>query len=168
MGKHVLKMASSPDSVPVEERRRLQGRVRTRRYRDRQNEDARARRRQSDRDRRRAARQRATEARRRPQKPPEERSVRFAIATTLYQLRLQPSQHTWLTRSYSVVYVSTLHVSMREASLRMRMSSFKYLGVNFSTDLTWSYHINTICKKTRNLIGLLYRNFYQFSNPSTL
>ena len=45
---------------------------------------------------------------------------------------------------------------------------FKYLGVNFSTDLTWSYHINTICKKTRSLIGLLYRNFYQFSNPSTL
>ena len=36
---------------------------------------------------------------------------------------------------------------------------FKYLGVNFSTDLTWSYHINTICKKTRKLIGLLYRNF---------
>ena len=45
---------------------------------------------------------------------------------------------------------------------------YKYLGVNFSSDLTWSYHINTICKKTRKLIGLLYRNFYQFSNPSTL
>ena len=44
----------------------------------------------------------------------------------------------------------------------------KYLGVNFSPDLTWSYHINTICKKTRKLIRLLYRNFYQFSNPSTL
>ena len=71
-GKHVLKMASSPDSV--EERRRLQ-RERTQRCRDRQNEDARARRRQSDRDRRRAARQRATEARQRPQEPPEERSV---------------------------------------------------------------------------------------------
>ena len=68
----MLKMASSPDSV--EEWRRLQ-RERTQRYRDRQNEDARARRRQSDRDRRRSARQRATEARRRPQEPPEERSV---------------------------------------------------------------------------------------------
>ena len=80
----MLKMASSPDSV--EERRRLQGRTRTQRHRDRQNEDARARRRQGDRDRRRAARQRATETQRRPQEPPEERSVRFAIATTLYQL----------------------------------------------------------------------------------
>ena len=66
-------MASSTDSV--EERRRLQGRVRTQRYRDPQNEDARARRRQTDRDRRRAARQRATEARRRPQEPSEERSA---------------------------------------------------------------------------------------------
>ena len=50
-------------------------RVRTQRYKDRQNEDARARRRQSDRDRWRDARQRATEARRRPQEPLEERSV---------------------------------------------------------------------------------------------
>ena len=41
---------------------------------------------------------------------------------------------------------------------------FKYLGVNFSTDLTWSHHINAVCKKTRKQIGLLYRNFYQFSN----
>ena len=63
-GKHVLKMGSSLDSV--EERWRLQGRVRTQRYRDHQNEDARARRRQSDCDRWRAARQRDTEARRRP------------------------------------------------------------------------------------------------------
>ena len=45
---------------------------------------------------------------------------------------------------------------------------FKYLGVNFSTDLTWSHHINAVCKKTRKQIGLLYRNFYQFSDPSTL
>ena len=73
----MLKMASSLDSV--EEWRRLQGRVRTQGYRDRQNEDARGRRRQSDRDRRRAARQRATEARWRPQEPPEESSVCITV-----------------------------------------------------------------------------------------
>ena len=69
----MLKMASSSDSV--EERQSLQGRVRIQRYRDRQNEDARVQRRQSDRDRWRAARQRATEAQRRPQEAPEEKSV---------------------------------------------------------------------------------------------
>ena len=109
-GKHVLKMASSPDSV--EERRRLQ-RERTQRYRDRQNEDARARRRQSDRDRRRAARQRATEARRRPQEPPEERSVctpppRLKDASpSLYTLWFS---YTWFT---PVGAVNSPHVSAR-------------------------------------------------------
>ena len=109
-GKHVLKMASSLDSV--EERRRLQGRVRTQRYRDRRNEDARARRRQSDRDRQRAARQRE---RRRLQgrvitqrysvtSPTSTNSStsskgRFAIATTLYQLRFSNNPHNtlWFT-----------------------------------------------------------------------
>jgi len=134
----VLKMASSPDSV--EERRRLQGRVRTQRYRDHQNEDARARKRQSDRDRRRAARQRATEARRRSQEPPEERSVCTTVrfnrkfsrsmllcvcaffdrATRLSRLRLRAAP-AW----------STLHVSLREASLRMRMSSIIMLCLRY-------------------------------------
>ena len=134
----MLKMASSPDSV--EERRRLQGRVRTQRYRDHQNEDARARKRQSDRDRRRAVRQRATEARRRSQEPPEERSVCttlhfnrkfsrsmllcvcafFDRATRLSRLRLRAAP-AW----------STLHVSLREASLRMRMSSIIMLCLRY-------------------------------------
>ena len=134
----MLKMASSPDSV--EERRRLQGRVRTQRYRDHQNEDARARKRQSDRDRRRAARQRATEARRRSQEPPEERSVCTTVrfnrkfsrsmllcvcaffdrATRLSRLRLRAAP-AW----------STLHVSLREASLRMRMSSIIMLCLRY-------------------------------------
>lgn len=30
------------------------------------------------------------------------------------------------------------------------MESFKYLGVNFTQDLTWSHHINTLVKKTRH------------------
>ena len=31
---------------------------------------------------------------------------------------------------------------------------FKYLGVSFSTNLTWSHHINAVCKKTWKQIGL--------------
>ncbi len=46
--------------------------------------------------------------------------------------------------------------------------NFRYLGVSLSSDLTWSYHTNMICNKSRNLVGLLYRNFYNFSNPFTL
>ena len=139
-GKHVLKMASSTDSV--EERRRLQGRVRTQRYRDHQNKDARAQRRQTHHDRQRAVHQRATEARWRLQEPTEERSVcttvhfnsstsskrHFAIATTLYQLRFQTTLTTLTGLHLAHTFVlqsawSTLHVSLREASLRIRMSS---------------------------------------------
>ena len=101
-GKHVLKMASSPSYTDsVEERRRLQGRARTQRHRDRQNEDAWARRRQGDRDRRRVARERATEIRRRPQEPPEKRSVctlRHRL-NHLYQLQISNNPHNtlWFT-----------------------------------------------------------------------
>ncbi len=46
--------------------------------------------------------------------------------------------------------------------------NFRYLGVNFSSNLTWSYHTNIICNKSRKLVGLLYRNFYKFASPFTL
>ena len=128
-------MASSPDSV--EERRRLQGRVRIQRYRDRQNEDARARRRQSDRDRRRAARQRERrrlKGRVRTQRysvtsPTSTNSStsskgRFVIATTLYQLRFSNNPHTtlWFTLGSHVRTPVGVVNSLRETSLRMRMS----------------------------------------------
>ena len=37
---------------------------------------------------------------------------------------------------------------------------FKYLGVTFSSDASWTPHINTICLKTRKLVGMLFRKFY--------
>ena len=44
----------------------------------------------------------------------------------------------------------------------------KYLGVTFTSDLTWFHHINSVCKKTRRLIGMLYRNFSKFSDSTVL
>ena len=32
----------------------------------------------------------------------------------------------------------------------------KYLGITFSQNLCWSPHIQTICKKARRIIGILY------------
>ncbi len=54
------------------------------------------------------------------------------------------------------------------ATLKPLMKEITFDGVNFSSDLTWSYHTNTICNKSRKLVGLLYRNFYKFSIPLTL
>ena len=49
-----------------------------------------------------------------------------------------------------------------------RVSSYKYLGVTISSDLSWSPHTTNCCNKTRRLTRLLYRRFYQHTNSSSL
>ena len=53
-------------------------------------------------------------------------------------------------------------------SLLESVSTFKYLGILLSSDLTWSKHVQSICSKARKLIGLLYRRYYQYSDCDTL
>ena len=48
------------------------------------------------------------------------------------------------------------------------VSTFKYLGVLVSSCLQWSPHIQGVCSKALKIIGLLYRRYYQHSDPSTL
>ena len=40
-----------------------------------------------------------------------------------------------------------------------QVDTFKYLGLLLSEDLSWSPHINAICSKARQVLGLLYRRF---------
>ena len=49
-----------------------------------------------------------------------------------------------------------------------QIESFKYLGLLFTSDLSWSKQITSVCNKARRLLGLLYRRFYQQSEPETL
>ena len=49
-----------------------------------------------------------------------------------------------------------------------RVDHYRYFGLNFSTDLSWSHHIGLVCKKTRKLLRMLYRNFYHFSSSHIL
>ena len=49
-----------------------------------------------------------------------------------------------------------------------KVSTFKYLGILLSDSLSWSPHIHAICSKARQILGLLYRKFYNFSNSDTL
>ena len=41
-----------------------------------------------------------------------------------------------------------------------QVHTFKYLGVLISSSLSWSPHIDAVCTKARQLLGLLYRRFY--------
>ena len=48
------------------------------------------------------------------------------------------------------------------------ISSYKYLGIVISTDLTWGNHIKGITTKARKQIRLLYRQFYKHAQQDTL
>ena len=40
------------------------------------------------------------------------------------------------------------------------VNSFKYLGVITSSNLSWSAHIHSVCAKSRQLVGVIFRHFY--------
>ena len=42
--------------------------------------------------------------------------------------------------------------------------TFKYFGVLFSSNLSWSDHIQGVCSKAHKILGLLYRRYYQYSD----
>ena len=41
-----------------------------------------------------------------------------------------------------------------------KVETFKYLGVLLSHDLSWGEHVQSTCAKAKNILGLLYRQFY--------
>ena len=49
-----------------------------------------------------------------------------------------------------------------------RVYTYKYLGVQFTSNLSWSDHIHAKCSKAKKLLGLLYRKFQGCTDPVTL
>ena len=49
-----------------------------------------------------------------------------------------------------------------------RVSSYKYLGILITSDLSWSEHIKAISSRARKQTGFLYRRFYKHAQPDTL
>ena len=48
------------------------------------------------------------------------------------------------------------------------VDQFKYLGVLFCHNLSWSPHITATCAKAKKILGLLYRRFYNHSSSECL
>jgi len=48
------------------------------------------------------------------------------------------------------------------------VDSISYLGLTISADLSWSKHIQTITSKARQLVGLLFQQFYKHASTNTI
>ena len=52
---------------------------------------------------------------------------------------------------------------MLNGSILEVVTTYKYLGLLISADLSWSDHIQSTCSKARKILGLLYHKYYRFS-----
>ena len=60
-------------------------------------------------------------------------------------------------------------LSLRVAgSSIVQVTSFKYLGVTISSNLSWRSHINNVSSKAKRQVGFLYRNFGRADSSSLL
>ena len=49
-----------------------------------------------------------------------------------------------------------------------RVHQYKYLGVWISDDLTWSKHIESVCSRSRRLLGYIFRTFSPHCSPDSI
>ena len=49
-----------------------------------------------------------------------------------------------------------------------KVNTSKYLGMLLAEDLAWIPHIHAVCSKVCQVLGLLYRRFYNYSNVDTV
>ena len=60
-------------------------------------------------------------------------------------------------RRLPLTSASILHLC---GSVLEQVQSFKYLGILITTILSWSDHIDGMCRKARRVLGLIYRQFF--------
>ena len=70
---------------------------------------------------------------------------------------------TCVRRSFPSLFVLNISDSPID-----RVYFFKYLGVFLTPSLSFSMHISHICKKSRKVLGLIFRHFYRFSSSSSI
>ena len=88
------------------------------------------------------------------------------ISASLLNLNPTKCKYMIITRKRRAILPPTLLTVL--GNTLDKVSSFKYLGVWITKDLSWSKHVSEICFKAKKIIGLIYRQYYQHSNTDTL
>ena len=70
-------------------------------------------------------------------------------------------------KCYSLLSSVTINLQLGPNELE-RVSSYRYLGVIITDNLTWDEHISHMCAEARRLIGLFFRRFAKFLTPTVL
>ena len=94
-------------------------------------------------------------------------SVSLWLSSNFLSLNSSKSKYMFLFYRRSI-FIDLLPPLCLSGSPLELVTEFKYLGVTLSSSLSWSSHISNICAKARKLLSLLYRQFYFYSDTSTL
>ena len=84
----------------------------------------------------------------------------------LLQLNLTKCKYMILSKKRSPALKG--HPLLLGDSVLEEVETFKYLGVLIKNNLSWSDHIVGVCSKAKQILGLLYRQFYIDSPADTL
>ena len=83
-------------------------------------------------------------------------------------LQLNPTKCKYMILSRKKSPVLNGHTLSLGSSVLEEVETFKYLGVLIKNNLSWSDHITRVCSKARQILGLLYRQFYMDTPADTL
>ena len=81
------------------------------------------------------------------------------------QFNVQKCKLMYVSRKTQSPFTPCLRLHNQQLEM---VSTYKYLGLLLSNDLSWSQHIKYLCSKARKILGLIYRRFYQFSSSESL
>ena len=110
-----------------------------------------------------------------PQHPPSRRSNQTSLPSHLGSppASIHSTLEKLSTSHKSPAYISSHPTLTLDGTPLELVSTYKYLGVTITSNLSWSPHIHSICAKDRKTIGLIYRTLYNIhllvhSSDSTL
>lgn len=83
-------------------------------------------------------------------------------------LTFNPSKCKAMVLSRKLNTVSPANPLLLKGQALDFVDSIKYLGLTITSDLLWSRHIQQISNKARKLVGMLFRQFYNYTDKQTI